>query len=64
MLPAVMFDIIGILMVAGAVIYLSTILFPDSLLYGFVFILVGILIVGKKCACMYTHTYIHTYICT
>jgi hypothetical protein len=48
-------------MVAVAVIITSILLFFSSFLFGFVFLLVGILIVGKKCACMYTHTQAHTH---
>jgi len=61
MLPAVILEMIGIVILAVAVPGISILLFFSSFLIGFVFLLVGILIVGKKRACKYT--YIHTHIC-
>jgi len=59
MLPAVIVDMLGIVIVAVAVVVFSVILFFSSFLAGFILLLVGILAVGKKHA-WYTHTYIHT----
>ena len=64
MLPAVIVDMLGIVIAAVAVVVLSVIQFFSNFLAGFISLLVGILVVGKKHA-WYTHTYIHnTYVHT
>jgi len=61
MLPAVIVDMIGIVLLAVAVLVGSIILFFSNVIAGFIILLVGILFVGKKYVCMYTHTHTHTH---
>jgi hypothetical protein len=61
MLPVVIADMIGIVIMAVAVLVLGILLFFSSLLAGLLTLLVGGLLVGKKCACTYTHTHTHTH---
>jgi hypothetical protein len=61
MLPAVIFNMIVLVIIDVAVLVISIFSFFVIGPYGLAVLLGGILIFGKKCALMYTHTYVHTY---
>jgi hypothetical protein len=62
MLPYVIFHMITNVIAVVAVVGISILLFFSNVLIGLIVLVVGGLFVGKKCACMYTHTYICIYI--
>jgi hypothetical protein len=66
MVPFLVLDMIGIGVLAVVILIGGIILCVDNIIVGLLFILILGLLVGKKRACMYTHTckYIRTYVYT